>query len=197
MNIRGIKMNEINNSKVCRNCGESFDYEFEFCPKCGTKYKDSSSDLEFSETTVNNNNIFSKFSKKQLGAIIGIASTIVLIIIIFLIMAGTPTDFSKKYSEFNDVAWCDVDPSGEWISFDTNPYDFDSDDYPSLATMYMSDATDAIQEVLDDLNFSSAVYQKMLSTTWSQGIQSEENNKYVVSWSYHPEKGLEVMFENK
>jgi len=47
------------------------------------------------------------------------------------------------------------------------------------------------------LGFSDAVYRKMLQTSALMGRQSEENSKYRVSWTYHPDSGLEVMYEKK
>lgn len=37
--------------------------------------------------------------------------------------------------------------------------------------------------------------EKMNTTTWSQGRQMDSNDKYIVTYTYHPDKGLEVMYE--
>ena len=72
---------------------------------------------------------------------------------------------------------------------------FRSDDYPSLAYMYSSDADNMVEKINKDLGFSSALMEKMNTTTWSQGRQTDSNSKYRVTWTYHPDKGLEVMYE--
>ena len=45
------------------------------------------------------------------------------------------------------------------------------------------------------LGFSDSLYQDMLNTSAIMGRQSEENEKYRVKWSYHPDDGLEVTYE--
>ena len=37
----------------------------------------------------------------------------------------------------------------------------------------------------------------MGETRSMDGRQSDENDKYKVTWTYHPDKGLEVMYEKK
>lgn len=90
---------------------------------------------------------------------------------------------------------------GSYLKLDTNPYDKDVDDmdYVQLSTFYdiQSDTLEGIKYVNKELGFSDAVWQKMMQTTSLMGRQSDENEKYRVSWSYHPDHGLEVMYEKK
>lgn len=58
-------------------------------------------------------------------------------------------------------------------------------------------ALEAIEYANKELGFSVSLYEKMLKTTALMGIQTEENDKYRVSWSYHPDEGLEVTYEKK
>lgn len=58
-------------------------------------------------------------------------------------------------------------------------------------------ALEAIKYANEEFNFNSSLYSKMLETNALMGRQSEENDKYKVSWTYHPEKGLEVTYEKK
>ena len=37
----------------------------------------------------------------------------------------------------------------------------------------------------------------MMKTTALMGRQEEETKKYRVSWTYHPDRGLEVTYEEK
>ncbi len=60
-----------------------------------------------------------------------------------------------------------------------------------------SDSIKGIRFLNERFCFSAAVYRKMMETTALMGRQSEENGKYRVSWSYHPSRGLEVMYEKK
>jgi len=56
---------------------------------------------------------------------------------------------------------------------------------------------EAIKYANEQLGFNDSVYAKMLETSALMGRQSEENDKYKVSWTYHPDDGLEVTYEKK
>ena len=60
-----------------------------------------------------------------------------------------------------------------------------------------ANALEAIQYANDEFGFNSSLYSKMLETSSLMGRQSEENDKYKVSWTYHPDDGLEVTYEKK
>lgn len=72
---------------------------------------------------------------------------------------------------------------------------------PSAATILSSDweseALTAIQYANEELGFSTSVYTRMLETSPLMGRQSKENDKYIVSWTYHPDDRLEVTYEKK
>lgn len=95
-------------------------------------------------------------------------------------------DFNDRYSSYESESWCSIASDGSWMEIDTNPYDLD--DYSN------STALAKIKSVNSDLGFSSAVYQEMLETRALDGRQTESNGKYTVSWTYHPDDGMEVMY---
>ncbi len=61
----------------------------------------------------------------------------------------------------------------------------------------MPHSFEAIKLVNEELGFGSAVYEMMLRTSSSMGRQTQENDKYCVSWTYHPDRGLEIMYYEK
>lgn len=85
---------------------------------------------------------------------------------------------------------------GSYLKIDTNPNNED-DDSIFYNVAVAQDSLNAIKFVNEKLGFPDSLYQKMISTTALMGRQTEENKKFVVSWSYHPDKGLEVMYEKK
>ncbi len=101
----------------------------------------------------------------------------------------TPSDFNDMYSSIEDESWCEIASDGSWMEIDTNPYDLD--DY------YNSTALSKIKSINEDLGFSSSVYQEMLETRALDGRQSASSDKYTVSWTYHPDDGMEVMYKIK
>ncbi len=71
--------------------------------------------------------------------------------------------------------------------------------YVELSTFdkKQSDSLDGIKFINEKLGFTDALYSKMLQTTTLMGRQTKEKNKYRVNWTYHPNQGLEVMYEKK
>ena len=55
----------------------------------------------------------------------------------------------------------------------------------------------AIKHANTALGFDSGLYNQMLKTNALMGRQTEENDKYKVAWSYHPDDGLEVTYSKK
>ena len=76
---------------------------------------------------------------------------------------------------------------GSYLSVDTNPSD----------TKYgaSNDVLDKVKTINKELGLPDSVYQKMLETNSLDGRVSDTYNGVKVSWKYHPEKGLEVMYE--
>ena len=108
-------------------------------------------------------------------------------------------NFTEMFNSYEPNDWCEIAADGSWLSIDTNPKDYDSDDYDFLF-WYIANGDacmDAIQEINTQLGFTSAVYKRMTETTALQGRQFDENDNYKVSWTYHPDKGLEVTYEVK
>ena len=70
-----------------------------------------------------------------------------------------------------------------------------------LQSLLLPDAQDgalkAIRYANEELGFNGSVYSQMMNTTALMGRQSAENDKYRVSWTYHPDDGLEVTYEKK
>jgi hypothetical protein len=75
------------------------------------------------------------------------------------------------------------------MKLDTNPYDLD--DYNNTATW------SKIKSILVDLGFPSSVAEEMGETRALDGKQTASTDEYEVSWTYHPDSGLEVMFKVK
>lgn len=55
----------------------------------------------------------------------------------------------------------------------------------------------AVRCMNNELGFSDSLYDKMSMTRAIDGIQTDENDKIKVSWSYHPDSGLSVIYEKK
>ncbi len=105
-------------------------------------------------------------------------------------------DFMKQYGKYKDENWCEIAEDGSWMKLDTNPTNADSDDIWKYYDAAIG-VSELMEEIHKDLGFKSSLTEKMNSTTALQGRQSESNEDYEVTWSYHPDKGLEIMYETK
>ena len=181
-------------TRFCTKCGAPLAGDALFCSKCGQKA--ASSDDSADRISQFNNSIEKSAKKKKMLPIFVAAAVIAVILIIVIVTGVTGNkNFKDMYSDMASKTWCTIAPDGSYMIIDSNPADWDSDDYPSLAYMYVTDADNAVKQINKDLGFSSAVIEKMRTTTWSQGRQVETNKNYKVTWTYHPDKGLEVMYE--
>ncbi|MBR3767566.1 MAG: zinc ribbon domain-containing protein [Clostridia bacterium] len=163
------------NNIICVKCGYKLSPEFQHCPKCGKK----------ADTLQKNN-------KKKLISIVLLSAAIIIgLISIFISLSEKNSNFSFKeqFDEFDNKIWCEFAKDDSFIIIDTNY--FDIDDY------FDDEALTAIMKINIRLGFSEAVHQKMLQTRSLDGRQQEENEKFIVSWTYHPDTGLEVMYERK
>jgi len=98
-------------------------------------------------------------------------------------------DLRKLYNDYCTSSWAEIGSDNSYLEIDDNPYDYD--DY------FISAADSAIQEINRQLNLPSSLYNDMLQTSWDMGKQREtyESIGIEVSWTYHPDKGLEVIYK--
>ncbi len=73
------------------------------------------------------------------------------------------------------------------LVIDTNP----NDGY----FKYESNATAAVMAVNLYLELPSSISEKMSSTRALDGMQSQNCGSFTVSWTYHPDNGLRVIYE--
>ena len=93
-----------------------------------------------------------------------------------------------------------VEGKGDYFTIDTYPDEYknlDSTLRSILLPQAQENALEAIKYANEELNFNGSLYSKMMSTTSLMGRQTDENDKYKVSWTYHPNEGLEVTYEKK
>lgn len=74
-----------------------------------------------------------------------------------------------------------------YVTIDTNPYDIDDH--------FDRRMWETVLEFNKLLGFPESVGNRMNQTSWSQGTQTYENENFSASWTYHPDQGLEVTYE--
>ena len=180
----------------CRACGAPLDPGKPFCSSCGTAVNpDAPSPAAGKVTTQNAAASATKtphLSKAAVGGILAVA--VVAVIGIGIAVSGAfapepepePFDFSEEFDEYEGESWCLFGDDGSYMTIDTNPYDY-SDDFDL-------DAYEAIEEVNEELGFPDSTFEKMGRTRAVDGTQSDETDGFEVSWTYHPDNGMEVTY---
>ncbi len=119
--------------------------------------------------------------------------SLLICLICLLVLPGcSKKNFLDLYGEeATAYYWWTIDSAGQWMEIDTNPYDWDD----KYAASYVEAADNKITEVLGELGFSSTVAKEMELTRAIDGRKTATAGKYEVSWTYHPDEGLEVLFK--
>lgn len=100
-------------------------------------------------------------------------------------------DFKKLYNEIDsDVQYgWELGSDGSYLMADTNVYDLDN--YSNSAIWY------SIKDMNKKLGLPDSLSNDMAQTTWSMGRQNQtfETAGVTVTWTYHPDKGMEVTYK--
>lgn len=174
----------------CSKCGAELQDGQEFCPKCGQK-----AGVDIDQGVHSAINQFNAGVKKTSGnkkkKFIILAVIIVIVIAFFAFRGNKGPDFNSLYSQYCSSIWAEVGSDGSYLRIDTNPYDIDDE-----GIAYYAAAT-AIENVNKALGLPDSLYSDMGQTTWSMGKQTEtfDNIGVTVTWTYHPDKGLEVTYK--
>lgn len=107
----------------------------------------------------------------------------------FVTIESAGPDLEAIFDEYCDSEWAFVAADGSYLSIDTNPND--EDDYTDFGAYF------AISSVNSALGLPDALFEKMGQTRALDGRQTESYDDLTVSWTYHPDNGLEIMYEKK
>lgn len=97
-------------------------------------------------------------------------------------------DFQAVYDACGcQSSWAYVSSDGSYMTIDTNPYDIeDYMDYDAYMAIYSINAA---------LGLPDSLMEKMGQTRALDGRQSQTYGDVTVSWTYHPDDGLEILYE--
>lgn len=98
-------------------------------------------------------------------------------------------DLHAIYNQYCDSLFAELASDGSYLSIDTNV--FDLDDY------FDREAYDAIVSVNKELGLPDSVLNQMNQTRSMDGMQKYSNDEIEITWTYHPDHGLEVNYSLK
>ena len=97
-------------------------------------------------------------------------------------------DLAAVHSAINGgTYYCELASDGSYLAIDTNPLNIDDFSATSAWTM--------IQKANKELGLPDSVLTKMGQTRAMDGRQTHTTDELTVSWTYHPDQGLEVIYE--
>ncbi|MDE5938989.1 MAG: Ig-like domain-containing protein [Lachnospiraceae bacterium] len=96
-------------------------------------------------------------------------------------------DFTSIFNEYCSSTYATVASDGSYLLIDTNPDDSEFSDVEGAAIV-------AIIAVNEALELPDSVLNKMGKTRSLDGMQTYEADDFEVTWTYHPDNGLEVMY---
>lgn len=126
---------------------------------------------------------------KKISITAAILLCIVLSMLSLAACGNKAPDLRALYDSLdNNYGWT-IGDDASYLQADTNIYDLD--DYSNSSTW------DSIKEMNKKLGLPDSLWNDMLQTSWSMGKQKEkfEDLGIEVSWTYHPDKGLEVTYK--
>ncbi len=186
ISIRGPQAKDItlNKRSLTLKVGEFADLSYTITPE-STKNKNvkwsSSND---SIATVNDGNIS---AKNEGDCIITVTTNNGKTDTVELTVTAAGPDFASIYNQYCDSSYASVASDGSYLSIDTNPND-------SSYNSYEEDAILAIYSVNEALGLPDSVITQMGQTRSIDGRQSYSNSDVEVSWTYHPDNGLEILY---
>lgn len=171
---RGYRIN------FCKYCGCAVEQDMLFCPDCGKNLGRQNSVLPVKRS-----------ASRKWVALLLCAAAVLAAVVLLPEKAPKKNVIQKAFEEAGGKNFC-----GEWVTvfedgsgmkIDTNPAD--QDDF------YDPDAMDTIERIHDKLDLPDSLLEKMRSTRALDGRQSRKSNGIEISWTYHPDQGLEILYE--
>lgn len=139
------------------------------------------------------------WSKKK-KIIVGSVAAVVVVAAVASFALLYKSELEQVKDECLDIAGMVTGDGKTSFSLDTYPDHYANMD-PDVAALLQSSTQKKVLEAIKHANtalgFDSGLYDQMLKTNALMGRQTEENDKYKVAWSYHPDDGLEVTYSKK
>lgn len=196
----GIEISNMNDN-LCTNCGAKIPESQHYCPSCGKK-KEESKPLNMDGYSANSTITVSNGGGANKNLIVGIfIGLFVIVIVLFFVFKGCQLNgpnLKAVYDKYCSSEWAELASDGSYLKVDTNPYNEDEDDMSYSELGEDIRRSDIIKNSINkELNLPKSLGEKMGSTRALDGRQSETFDNIEVSWTYHPNQGLEVIYSKK
>lgn len=106
-----------------------------------------------------------------------------------VVITSAGPDLQTIYNDYCTSSFASIASDGSYLAVDTNPKD--KDDY------FDYEAYSAIMSINEALGLPESVLNRMNQTRSMDGIQSYSTDEIEITWTYHPNKGMEVNYSLK
>ena len=181
---------------ICVNCGSIIPSTMRYCPMCGKKKTDILP-LSTNDNQTGSSNPSSKTESKRTAIVVVVVLVFVGILVFFLTRGcgSNGADLTKVYDEYcggSGSIWAELSDNGKTLSVD-----IEEDDMTKIDAMLMESRWKNIKSINSALNLPESLNQKLNKTRAIDGRQTETYDNIEVSWSYHPNQGLEIIYTKK
>lgn len=189
------------NAKYCAICGREQLAQENHVPEQQPVISEQTTDVNNTQTApyINSPGAFetgapsvAQSNKKlstKVKAIIGAAAGTVIVLLIVILALTSDSKLESVYDKYCNPMWASITEDGTALTIDSNPYDIEDE--------ISFGAISAIKKINEELGLGDGVFEKMKTTRAMDGMQSVTKKGYIVTWIYHPEKGLEVVYEKE
>lgn len=167
----------------CPECKKQVSDQAKSCPHCGMRLKAKKSEKEKSGRGV---------------AIMVTTFTLILAAFVLFWVFGRDMvgkNLSNAYNEYckgktsSTTFSCKLSDGGKSLSVDTNPQD--KDNWSSLG------GSQAVRNINKYMGFPEALNEMIGDTSSLDGRITKEYKGYEITWKYHPDTGLEIIYTKK
>lgn len=132
--------------------------------------------------------------------VLGILLAVLICCIVLFFTVSEYAHFKRTEDEALFIAGT-ISAGNNYFKLDTKsshvPLDEMSNFQKNLHLRDESQAIEAIKFTNTELGFNESLYTYMATTTTTMGTQCEENENYIVTWTYSLDDGLEVKYQIK
>lgn len=96
------------------------------------------------------------------------------------------------YNDLYGLGYLTVGEDGSYMEFDSNPWNLPSKGMAAQIDAIIS--TGLLEDMNKDFGLPDWLYEEMVSTRAVDGRQKEVFDYLTVTWSYHPDQGLEAIY---
>ena len=107
-----------------------------------------------------------------------------------LYQKGTNPNFRLFYDLYDDGT-VSVAEDGSYMTIDNNPLNLKGG-----SIIFAETGLNDVKRTHKALGLPDWLYEEMMSTRAIDGRQKESFDNVTVSWTYHPDKGLEVLYRS-